>query len=73
MADLNTPAKRFSGMNIGCPWRGISYLPTGAVDAAERLAFVFLYSGIAADAVQLVVIRSDCVVRMRGRSRRACK
>lgn len=47
---LDTDAKRFSALNVGSPWRGIGYFPTGTVDAAERLAIAFLYSGIAAEA-----------------------
>jgi hypothetical protein len=50
MADLDTAAKRISGANIGSPWRGLGYFPTGTVDGPERLAFAFMYSGITASA-----------------------
>jgi hypothetical protein len=47
---IDTPGKRFSAVNVGSPWRGLAYFPTGTVDASERLAVAFLYSGIAATA-----------------------
>ena len=50
MANFDTAAKRISGVHVGMPWRGLGYFPTGAVDQAERQAFIFLYSGILATA-----------------------
>lgn len=47
---LDTDAKRFSALNVGNPWRGVNYFPTGTVDAAERLALVYLGSSIVAEA-----------------------
>jgi hypothetical protein len=47
---LDTANKRFSAVNVGNPWRGPTYFPTGTVDASERLAVLWLYSGIAAGA-----------------------
>ena len=34
-------------MLLGLPWRGPSIVPTGTVDAAERVTFLNYYSGIA--------------------------
>lgn len=45
---LDTAGKRFSSLNVSSPWRGISYFPTGTIDAPERLAVSYYYSGIAA-------------------------
>lgn len=47
---LDSDAKRFSALNIGNPWRGVNYFPTGTVDAAERLAVLYFGSSIAAEA-----------------------
>ena len=44
---MDTAAKRFSAMNIMCPWRGVNGFPTGTVDAAERASLNYLYNGIA--------------------------
>ena len=44
---VDTPQKRFSLINLTMPWRGTSVVPSGTVTAAERAAFIFLYSGIA--------------------------
>lgn len=55
MADLDTAAKRFSGINVGLPWRGMGAFPSGTIGAAARAAVAFLYSGIAlTDAVPVV-------------------
>jgi hypothetical protein len=45
---VDTAAKRFSIMNLGSPWRGPMIVPSGTVNAAERLAFLYLYNGIPA-------------------------
>lgn len=47
---LDTANKRFSAANVGSPWRGLNYFPTGTIDAAERLAVAYLASSIAAEA-----------------------
>lgn len=45
---VDTAAKRFSAMNVHCPWRGVAVLPSGTVGAPARLAVRWLYAGIAA-------------------------
>jgi len=50
MANLDTQAKRMSGMNHASPWRGLGKPPTGTFTGGERQASDFLYSGIAASA-----------------------
>lgn len=47
MADMDTPQKRFSAMHLAMPWRGPAIVPTGTVNAAERVTFLNYYSGIA--------------------------
>ena len=44
---IDTAQKRFSIMHLSMPWRGPAVVPTGTVDAAERVAFLNYYSGIA--------------------------
>lgn len=51
---VDTAAKRFSAVHVSAPWRGLGYFPTGTVDAAERQAVAYLYSGISASAPVLV-------------------
>ncbi len=46
----DTALKRYSAMNIGCPWRGILPIPDATTSAADRAVVVFLYSGIAGGA-----------------------
>ena len=45
---IDTAAKRFSAINVSCPWRGVSVLPDGTIGQGDRQAAAFLYSGIAA-------------------------
>lgn len=45
---VDTDNKRFSAMNISCPWRGIAILPSGTIGQAARQAVLFMYSGILA-------------------------
>lgn len=47
---LDSDNKRYSALNVGSPWRGVNYFPTGTIDAAERLAVAYLGSSIAAAA-----------------------
>ena len=50
MADFDTAAKRLSGINIGCPWRGLLPIPDGDISSAgDRQTIAFLYSGIVPD------------------------
>jgi len=44
---MDTPQKRFSIMHLAMPWRGPAVVPTGTVNAAERITFLNYYSGIA--------------------------
>ena len=47
MANLDTAAKRLSGINVSCPWRGFFPLPDGAITSAgDRQTAAYFYSGI---------------------------
>jgi hypothetical protein len=48
--NLDTPAKRWSGWNPGCPWRGSWPIPDGTVGDGDRQQVDFMYSGILAGA-----------------------
>ena len=49
MANLDTPLKRASGVNVGMPWRVPGkYPPTGTFTQGERQAVAYMYSGILA-------------------------
>jgi len=50
MANMDTVSKRFSIMNISCPWRVLLPKPDGTVDAGDRIHFLHYYSGIGAAA-----------------------
>lgn len=39
----DTARKRYSAMNIGCPWRGLGLLPNPSVDLSARRSLLFLY------------------------------
>ncbi len=39
----NTPSKRYSAMNVSCPWRGLNVVPDATIPAAERAAVMYLY------------------------------
>lgn len=43
-ASAGTPAKRYSAMNIGCPWRGLNVVPSTPISQGERQAVMYLYS-----------------------------
>jgi hypothetical protein len=62
---LDTDAKRFSAMNVGCPWRGVMVLPTGTVDATARQVVRWLYSGIAATSEVISLVFSPRFHRRR--------
>lgn len=44
----DTAAKRFSAMNISCPWRGCNVVPNALIPQGERQAVMYYYSGILA-------------------------
>ena len=44
----DTAAKRYSAINIACPWRGLNVIPNIAIPQGERQAVMFMYSGILA-------------------------
>jgi hypothetical protein len=46
VANLDTKAKRFSGIYVMESWRGAMVVPTGTVDQNERQAAAYMYSGI---------------------------
>ena len=43
----DTAAKRYSAMNINCPWRGLNVVPA-AITQGQRQAVMYMYSGILA-------------------------
>ena len=45
----DTPAKRYSAMNVACPWRGLNVIPNVTILQGERQAVMFMYSGILAE------------------------
>ncbi len=46
--NADTPAKRYSAINIGSPWRGLNVVPDVTIPDGERYAVMYLYSGITA-------------------------
>jgi hypothetical protein len=50
MANLDTRAKRESGMHPAMPWRSPMKVISGAFSQADRQACAFMYSGILASA-----------------------
>ena len=44
----DTAAKRYSAMDLGGPWRGLTVVPNATIPQGERQAAMFLYSGILA-------------------------
>lgn len=46
---IDTPQKRHSAMNHGCPWRGNLSVPSGTIGNPARQAATYMYSGIAAE------------------------
>ena len=51
----DTAQKRYSAYDLACPWRGVRVIPSGTVDAGERVAMINLYSGITGAAVTFKV------------------
>lgn len=47
---IDTDTRKFSAMNIGCPWRGVNNIPSGAVDEPEQFSLLYLYNEFAAEA-----------------------
>ena len=43
---IDTPAKRFSAIHHGNPWRGVATLPTGTIGQASRQSVLWMYSGV---------------------------
>lgn len=50
MANLDTPAKRMSGMHPTMPWRSPAKVVSGSFSQGDRQAVDFMYSGILASA-----------------------
>jgi len=46
MADMDTPSKRFSIMNLSCPWRTLLPPVDGSFDQGDRQHLLYYYSGI---------------------------
>jgi hypothetical protein len=46
MANLDTAAKRLSGINVGSPWRPTLPFPDGTIAQGDRQTLALLYSGI---------------------------
>jgi hypothetical protein len=62
---IDTAAKRFSAMNLLCPWRGVAVVPTGTIGAAARQTVRWLYSGILAQAGIIIGYYADMNTRLR--------
>lgn len=45
---MDTDTRKFSAMNIGCPWRGVNAIPAGALDEPEQFSLLYLYNEFAA-------------------------
>jgi len=61
---IDSPAKRYSAMNVMCPWRTVGVLPTGTVTAAQRLGLRWLYTGIAATDSVIIDFYDDLNTRL---------
>ena len=46
----DTALKRYSAINIACPWRGLNVVPAASITQGERQAVMFLYGGVPAAA-----------------------
>ena len=53
---LDTAHKRYAALHVGSPWRSTLPVPDGTIAAADRLQLAYLYSGIAADQLQIQVL-----------------
>lgn len=62
---IDTAQKRYSAMNVMCPWRHVSVLPTGTVDAAARQTIRWFYSGILAAGGIVIGYVADLNTRLR--------
>lgn len=62
MANLDTAAKRSSGINVASPWRSRLPFPDGTINQGDRQAVAFMYSGISAGAPVVV----DVTVQFEG-------
>ena len=54
----DTPTKRYSAANVGCPWRSVLPLPDGTIDQGDRQVVGFMYSGILAGSEVPILQRS---------------
>ena len=43
---IDSDLKKFSVINLSCPWRGVMKFPEATVDAATKNALLYLYVGI---------------------------
>lgn len=62
---IDTAQKRYSAMNIMCPWRHVAVLPSGTVGAAARQTIRWLYAGILATTGVVIGIVGDLNTRLR--------
>lgn len=60
----DTAVKRYSAINISCPWRGINPPPDGSIDQGDRQVVMFMYSGILAGGAVVVTTRRKPVLFM---------
>lgn len=47
---IDTDTRKFSAMNVGCIWRGVNVIPSGALGEDEQTAILYLYNEFAAAA-----------------------
>lgn len=62
---IDSAQKRYSAMNVMCPWRHVAVLPTGTVDAAARQTLRWLYSGILAAGGVVIGFVADLNTRLK--------
>lgn len=62
MANLDTPLKRLSGINVSCPWRGLFPFPDGTISQADRQTTAYFYSGILAAPTAAVAVISGTIL-----------
>lgn len=63
----DTAAKRYSAMNVTCPWRGLNVIPNAAIPQGERQAVQFMYSGILAAGGAVAALSAGFVPILRRR------
>jgi len=61
----DTAQKRLSAMNIKCPWRRSGVIPDGTIDQGDRQGVFFMYSGILAGALTIVISAATAISKFK--------